>query len=302
MDILINSVLLEPSNEISKFKEVAKNPKDIRVGILLANVDGILPLGTPVITYKSESGFLSYVKSFFPNHLKKASIERLYIVENNSKFIMEMSSKGIIQDKHILEINKFNFDKTERIKEFVQENNTLYLVIKDPKDISNFFKEIKEFEKKFEYFTNLRSKSTFSFKGNLTYCLISIYSLNYALPIFNYKKVDGMALSIRIIRENSLEEEGNKIYTITDQLHFAGNNYPENLVITDGKYIPPKLINSEYIDKITKRLQCYSSNELKKDMKIPKLEEAPNIKYKTNSGWSWYSPTSTVSTWTYDTY
>jgi hypothetical protein len=207
--------------------------KDAYPAIVLQTEGQGIPLFTPVIVERD----IAYQRATIPFPTYVGHSSRSYILLNEDKSLLALKPEGIIQNRRVKPIDEFEFKKLKKIREFIHFNGAITFIIENLSEVVEFMKAIVYFKKEYPCTAFCGSNSTGGYKvppveGDNLSLAITMYDLKYAIPIYNKKKVDGMAVSITLVWPRGSEQSEQLIFV--NEMHFIVSSYPDNVLIIDG--------------------------------------------------------------------
>lgn len=193
-----------------------------------------VPIYTPVIV-EEDIGY-KRATMYFPTTIVGYQC-RSHILLNQNGSLLPIKPKGIIQDRRVKIIDEFEYKKLKKIREFVRSNGVITFIIENLNEAGEFVKALGNFKKEFSCTAFCGSDSPGGNKkplvgGDSLVLAITMYDLKYAIPIFNKKRVDGMAVSLTLVWPKASEQAGGIIHI--NEMHFIVSSYPDNVLFIDG--------------------------------------------------------------------
>ena len=220
-----------------------------------------MPYGAPGITLKDSLMNTKLigrrVPVLFPFPPKQGINPGVY-TEICSENIYPLPQKNLIAGHKVKTVNSFNIDKMHRIRDYVRENNAITFVLCDLREAADLFQNIPIILSKYKYSTLFNQYGGVSPKGArkpvgefITFA--SFVDINYCIPIFDHRKVDGMGVYCGFMYHN-----GNNTFSYTtNSMCFVLSNYGENLFYTDGASIATRTeINTGVLEYMLQRIKC----------------------------------------------
>lgn len=280
-----------------------------------------IPSGSPGIVLKeslfSREGM--FVPVLFPFPARAGLAPEVY-TEIYNKNLYPIPQKNLLTKHTIKTIDMFYIKKIKHIKEYVKTDGAITFILNDLSNAKEFFINIPllcssayKYEAFFHHYTG--QSNIVRSNENKFMVFVSFIDINYCIPIFDHRKVDGMGVYCGFMCKNI--KTNNNI--LIDALTFVLSNYKDNLFYLDGSNVSvPTKINKDVllymvqhivnemkylkdknlkgvIDKNEmkhlkdKNLKEIIDKPVKKDIKSPELDY---FQYSTTS----YS-TSSTSTW-----
>lgn len=215
----------------------------VRPAILIKEYDP-LPIGTPILIIGRENPDSALDKETvactFMNCSQRAA-GSISTFRPRYSIVKEFGDKNLIEKHKMVEIEYFNPSKTQRLIEYVHDVGSLSMCIYNdigqrsfPKDLFNLINAFKYHNINF-YNSWFNPSKFLRNKKDSQLMLINLFDLPYSIPIFNFRKVDGIGISCNIITEHASIEYGRP--HCLAKLDMVLNNYRENLLIVDGSYV-----------------------------------------------------------------
>lgn len=230
-----------------------------------------VPLLTPIIAERVDP-YVVRGTIYFPSSVGHHCRSYIHISE---KSILPLQPKKIIKNRRVKTIDEFEYKKVRKIQEFIRADGAITFVIEEPLAAIEFIKGLGYFKKEFPCTSfcgnnNSGSNKGPSVNGDILSLVITMYDLQYAIPIYNKKKADGMAIDVTLMWQKSSEKLCRMSFL--NEMHFIVNSYPDNVLFVDGVNIREKsFIGSMYISHCIDRM----NNEIERR----KIE---SLKLKTN--------------------
>lgn len=220
-----------------------------------------MPYGAPGITLKNNFMNAKFIGKrvpvLFPFPPKQGINPGVY-TEIYSENIYPLPQKNLIVGHKVKTINFFDTDKIHGIRDYVRENNAITFVLRDLREAASLFQNIPIVLSKYKYSTLFNQHGGISSKGAkepigefITFA--SFVNINYCIPIFDHRKVDGMGVYCGFMHRNM----NNTFSYTTNSMCFILSNYGENLFYTDGASIATRTeINTEVLKYMLQRIKC----------------------------------------------
>jgi hypothetical protein len=169
--------------------------------------------------------------------------------------------RPIMRRHRTLTVDGFDIGKLERLKDYVEEMDGISFVVKEYKYRRNIPGLLKQMTGYYKYSSLFQ---TGYYKGKYldgeddeVLAVISFFKLPYCVPIFNPKRVDGMAVSYcEAIRKES-ERRSHLVKKL--RVDLALTNYEDNLFVIDGVAVNQK---NPFGDKWVREIGNWVANEL----------------------------------------
>ena len=154
----------------------------------------------------------------------------------NARNVIAIDTKEVLDKRHILSIEKFDYKKLSKIDQYVKEKGAITFVMEDSNNAAEFVRDFNKFRKAYKcaakLLTNTNSSDPAS-GADIIQTIVSIYDINYAIPIFNKKKADGIGIHLAMIWKE-LTENSHKIRP-TCEAFVVLNQHESNLLVVDGQ-------------------------------------------------------------------
>lgn len=240
-----------------------------------------VPSGSPGVVLKNSllaTERNQLVRVLFPFPTKKG-LSPGTIIDINYKNLHLLPQKNLTKDHKIKTINAFKKDNLYDIGNYVTTNAAITFTFSDLNAASMFWKEIPylcsiyKYTSFFFHFGGSRKRKNLKEKF---IPFISFIDLPYCIPVFDYRKIDGMGVCCGFMYKNEHEENGKKITstTVVDTLYFILSNHKTNILYMDGV----KLGNSA---KISTDMLNYMSNFIEIEILYKETKKQPNLLNKT---------------------
>lgn len=200
-----------------------------------------IPTGSPGVTLKNSlltNNKNRLIRVSFPFPTKRG-IAPGALVDTNYKNLYPLPQKSLIKGHKIKTIDTFKKDRLRDIRNYVSTNAAITFTFSNLDAALTFWKDIPylcSIYKHTVFFYHLaggrkRKSATEEFIP-----FISFVNLPYCIPIFDYRKIDGMGICCGFIYKKRYKEDGKVKYrTITvDTLYFVLSNYQANVLYIDG--------------------------------------------------------------------
>lgn len=259
---------------IRKLIGVGNKNEPITIGMILFNRESSFPPFQPVIVMEKElktkdPGSPIGTISLFPTKLNGARNSQILNGEN----VIGIDPKRVLDNRKVLTIDRFNFDKVQDLSLYVKEAGAISLVIDNASSGAEFITNLSLFKEIYRYSANLGKKHDLlrrDYNDDIIRTVISIYDLPYTIPIFDAKKADGLGVHIAVIWRDYTER--NERIMPLGEMFFAMNQYKRNLLVVDGA----KAFNNGLVDhKHQQQLCSLLSKEAKRQCEYKKTAKGP---------------------------
>lgn len=219
-----------------------------------------LPSGSPGVTLKRNlennriSQFVSVLFPFPP----KAGIAPGIHTKVHAENIYQLPQKRLITGHKVKTINMFEHSKLRGIRDYVNDNDAITFVLDSLVGALDFFSYIPDIMSRYKYSTHFYHCGTgitsdMKNKDDAFIPFVSFVNINYCIPIFDHRKVDGMGVYCGFMYSNKNSEE----FGIIDTLSFVLSNHQANLFHVDGAKIATKaILSSEVLVYLLKRIKA----------------------------------------------
>jgi hypothetical protein len=240
-----------------------------------------VPSGSPGVILKNnllaaEKNQLVRVLFPFPT---KRGLSPGIAIDVNYKNLHLLPQKNLIKNHKVKIIDTFKKDSLCDIGNYVTTNAAITFTFSDLNAASIFWKEIPylcsiyKYTSFFYHFGGGRKRKNSKEKF---IPFVSFIDLPYCIPVFDYRKIDGMGVCCGFINKNEYEENGKiiSLTTIVDTLYFILSNHKANILYMDGI----KLGDSAKIDT---GILSYMSSFIEIEILYKKAKKQPNLLDKT---------------------
>lgn len=260
-----------------------------------------IPSGSPGVVNKNtllnigcpEGKLVSVLFQFPP----KAGVTPGTCIKIHSKNIYQFPQKKLIVGHKVKTIDMFNVKKLRKIGDFVKDNAAITFALSNTTSASEFFANIPNICSEYKYSTffyhhgeglsgHIRSAD------DVFVSFVSFIDINYCIPIFDHRKVDGMGVYCGFMYNN----KDGKGSVLIDMLCFVVSNHRENLFYTDGaKVASESKISVDILKYMIQNIKLKSKCKIEKKVigkkkkaksdgiiyvnTAEKLESYENVKY-----------------------
>ena len=223
----------------------AKDPEPIHV-ILTQEYDW-LPCATPIVVNKKalDSKDTKSTRNinghllFPPRAYTRSGIHSNDMFGVPKVIVTPSGMRPIMETHRTLNINKFRTTKLDKVRGFVKEFGGVTFVVekKGAKvELADALKTISHAYKYSSLFSYITDEQAY-LKDDSMLAVISFFDLKYCVPLFNLKRVDGMAVSLQCIQQEATEKNNRLIKAL--DVNLVVSNYEDNLFIIDGVAVNP---------------------------------------------------------------
>lgn len=242
-----------------------------------------LPSGSPGIVLKDyllSAKKHQTIRVLFPFPTKKG-IAPGAVVDINHENIHPLSPKSLITNHKIKAVDKFEKNKLYSINKYVADNAAITFTFSNLKAAALFWKDIPYLCSTYKYtalFYHLGGGRKRKNPEEKFIPFVSFIDLPYCIPVFDYRKIDGMGVCCGFMYKKGHEENGKILYTTTtvDMLYFILSNHQANILYTDGVKLgssaPLGIDILNYMYHFIELEMAY-----KKQQKIPQKSDPPSI-------------------------
>lgn len=202
--------------------------------------DKYVPSGSPGIISKNnllDDRKHELLRIVFPFPTRIGARPETYI-EIGHRNLHQLPQKNLITNHKVKVIDTFERSKLSNIATYVSTNAAITFIIYNLVNAYNFWENISSLCSKYNHtvaFYHAR-KIKNSRKSIIDEFIpfISFIDLPYCIPVFDYRKVDGMGIYCGFMYRNTNEKDGKIETSIINTLSFVLSNYQENLLYLDG--------------------------------------------------------------------
>lgn len=244
---------------------------NMTVGKVMFSNEDYVRMGQPVImpeggdnsdSRDDNAPFTIVVGVLFPT-VPGASVKQTFMVNGNN--IRPMDPKNIFSKRRTKVIDKFDFNRIDRICGYLSENGGLDLVMEDIPAMTNFIVNIGKIKKYLPhsvFFSRQRNdRQPPKNDDQLSMCL-SMHSLEYVLPIIDSRDSKGMALTIVLFWKKAWQRDS-RFYP-TEETCLAFSRSKKNLIYGDGEELnQPGFLNNTHAQDIIDRLGYEKNRQAK---------------------------------------
>lgn len=245
-----------------------------------------IPSGSPGVVNKNvlfnttrpEGRSVSVLFPFSP----RAGITPGTCTKIHRKNIYQLPQKKLIVEHKVKTIDMFNVKKLSKIRDFVNDNAAITFTLFDPTFASEFFANVPNICSKYKHSTFFYHYGE-GLAGNMRNAddvfvsFVSFIDINYCIPIFDHRKVDGMGVYCGFMYNNAKNGKGS---VLIDALCFVLSNHRENLFYTDGaKVAMESKISVDVLKYMIQRIKLKSQCKAEESTadKVKKIKSDGNI-------------------------
>ena len=207
----------------------------------------------------------------------KAGVTPGTCIKIHSKNIYQLPQKNLIVGHKVKIIDMFNVKKLKQIKDFVNANGAITFALFDAPSASDFFANIPDICSKYKHSTFFyhcgdRSDGHMRNTDDMFVSFVSFIDINYCIPIFDHRKVDGMGVYCGFMYNN----KDGKGSVLIDVLCFVLSNHRENLFYTDGAKVGVESrVSTDVLKYMIQRIKLKSQCKAKEKV-VNKTKKAKN--------------------------
>lgn len=250
-----------------------------------------VPSGAPGLTNKNTLLSEAYPKGrsisvLFP-FSPRTGVTPGTCVKIHSKNVYQLPQKNLIAGHKVKIIDIFKAKRLKQIKDFVNANGAITFALLDATSSTDFFSRIPDLCSRYKYSTffyhcgeGLSDRRRTA--DDVFVSFVSFIDINYCIPIFDHRKVDGMGVYCGFMYNNKY----GKGSTLIDVLCFVLSNHRENLFYTDGAKVGiESRVSMDVLKYMIQRIKLKSQCKAKKTV-TDKVKKAKNNKdmYEKYSG------------------
>lgn len=240
-----------------------------------------------------------FVSVSFPFPTKVGNPGKLY-TEVYQENIRPLPQKNLITNHKIKTIEEFEKDKLREIGNYVASNAAITFVMPDLSNVSEFWNNIYNLCSKYKYtvsFNHSVGARSRQFITDEFIPFVSFIDILYCIPIFDYRKIDGMGVCCGFMYKN--DHEKNRETVIIESVYFVLSNYQANLLYLDGVTIGiPTKINANVLNHmlstIEKEINYRNLTSEKKKTIVSRTRPPTKSKKAIISDFRWNSLTTTA--------
>lgn len=243
-----------------RLEEISETPKEDKVESLLR---------APVRKMKAKAK----VFGFFPanQHLRTNATSSLAMDQ-----MIPLDPKSLFEGHRIKVIERFEPAKIMKISEYVKEHGVVSFIMEDTKAAYDFLSSIHNVKRFFKHTSlynhnhtgNSRPMFDAERADDILVTSVTFFDLPMAVPVYNFRKADGMAIAIRMYFPKTSKAQGHMYLNEEDNL--VVSKYPDNILRVDGvKINRENFIGSD----LTKHMKNILEGERLRRKEIPKLIE-----------------------------
>lgn len=195
----------------------------------------------------------------------------------HSKNIYQLPQKKLIVGHKVKEIDVFKTKRLRKIRDFVKDNAAITFALLDTTNASEFFSNIPNICSGYKYSTLFYhyGEGLAGYMRNADDVFVSFVSfidINYCIPIFDHRKVDGMGVHCGFMYNN----KDGKGSVLIDVLCFVLSNHKENLFYTDGATVAVRSnISTDILKYMVQRIKLKSKCKAEENV-VDKKKKAKN--------------------------
>jgi len=264
-------------------------------GILTQNWER-WPLGAPVVYSREEfesdeHGSATRILSLISPSQQAAGLETIAVYTKN---IVPVDLKPLRKYHKVLNIDRFDIDRLDRLIEFIHDVGAISLVIDSDIGRKHISADLRKLSDVFKYNTlfyyNRWGSKHLAGKDDVYSCVLTFLDIPYCIPLFNTHKVDGIGLSVSGVTHEQSIKTGvlNRVF----KAEIIYSNYADNLLVIDGVDVNKNSpigdsMFREIGDVVNRELEVgppVSSKKKKRMLSSDKEQEPSNVGYTGSSG------------------
>ena len=225
---------------------------------------GVVNKNTLLNTERPEGRSVSVLFPFSP----RAGVTPGTCIKIHSKNIYQLPQKKLIVGHKVKTIDMFKTKRLRKIRDFVKDNDAITFALFDATNASEFFANIPNICSGYKYSTFFyhHGEGSAGYMRNADDVFVSFVSfidINYCIPIFDHRKVDGMGVYCGFMYNN----KDGKGSVLIDVLCFVLSNHRENLFYTDGaKVASESKISSDVLKYMIQRIELKSKCKIEESV------------------------------------
>lgn len=221
------------------------------------DVKACIDFATPIIVHNllAKKEYCTQDRSINVECINYFSHTKRRVLSTKAEFLVPIDSKRVVNNRKVKHISTFDYSSVEDLVEYITENGAVTLVLDDPFEMMFMLNDIDTFTKKRPY-TLTKSyiaDDTYATSGKLR-MLINIISLQYVIPIFNKKKVDGFGVNLAL---HWGDQDPERIISVpsSTELFFVVNKHKENIFLVDSSVIKDNdTVNSSILKRMKQEI------------------------------------------------
>jgi hypothetical protein len=262
---------------------------DLLPAVTMFGHESNLPLMMPVVVKREDftenklenvDGIVT-VMNYFPN--PRTGNGNHYVSKLYRRNVFLTDAEGVRQDRTVKEVEFFDYAKLQKVFDFAREMGSITFLLENIAFARKFWESIDRFGRGFKHNLfigheggRIGSRTPPSWDDKLVTYVV-IYPLKHAIPVFNNRKADGVAVNIGLYWKKHSEQNNSLLWC--EEISFALNNHRENLLVVDGC----KIRDGSWIGGMYKEhLMNVFKEEQKRQEKKPKESKKEEAKKSSN--------------------
>jgi hypothetical protein len=229
--VLSSDVILGTGN-----KEFFKDGGRISSGILTQDYN-YTPCGSPIMASLTKSETIGCLTPF-PARANTGC----GIMWTPAHIIALTERKPLNETHKVRNIEEFDYSKFDSVIESVKTYSGISFLSKEKTSVPSILDSIKSIIGEYKYSSlfqfNIIGGMFLSGEDDNLLNILSFFDLSHCVPLFNLRKLDGLAISFSQVLRKHSELIGQQVNTI--RLDIVVSNYEDNLFIIDGATIDQK--------------------------------------------------------------
>lgn len=190
---------------------------------------------------------------FFPSNFNVSDYRKR--IDGRSDMFKVVDSRGLFTGHKIMDVEKFDFGKLERVRDYVKQVGALTFRMFNLKGMYDYLMRLGRWCGVFKYSCitqqpdyGRKYPASSRLSNDRLAMYITLMDLPLAIPIYKTKSVDGIAMTVGLYWPESSNEVSSLF--ISKELHLIVSNFEENIFCVDGVTIN----SSSDISRIGSRL------------------------------------------------
>jgi hypothetical protein len=212
---------------------LVKNPSDVAY-LSITDPQGMgvdVSFGHPAIGHKEAvtKGSFSIVVPF-PSERSSSGLARYSA--HKHQIIVHPNRTPLVENHKVVSIERVRVDMIDAIMKTVNLDGGVTFFIADPKGAIESYKNGLKIMERFQYLSNICYNLDNGGGSGTTVGLLSFFHLHHAIPVFNDRKTDGVAMIFRVIfPDRSIEV---KQVVEKSSVAMVAANHKDNILVVDG--------------------------------------------------------------------
>jgi len=237
-----------------------------KIALLLRKVGDGVPMLSPVLISENslKHGSRAFGCSYFPSTQKVSDYRKKFEVEFDCIKIID--SKNLLDNHKIKDIDAFDFGKVDRIQGFAREFGAITFRLQNLDSIFDCISNASDWMRMFKhlcvtkFYSNAKESPVKAddCKEDKLGMYITVIDLPLAIPIYNQRSIDGLAVMMGLYWPLSSLKLSGLYYS--KEINFIVSNHTENVIHVDGAVInspttAPQLPHTLAIKSLFKSLE-----------------------------------------------